>query len=201
GASRVAIMIGTAPLLATIIAVGFRDEPLKAGLVAGTALIVVGGASLAWERTLPEGFRTRGLVLGFACALLFATRDNAMRIAGLETDMDARAATAWTLLGALIAVGGFALATRRGALPGTLRGLWRAYLPAGIVFGLAYTTLTIALAVGKVTVFAPLNAMQSLWTVLFAWVLIGRSGDAIGARVIAAMALVVAGGVMIGIFR
>ena len=28
GASRVALMIGTAPLLATIIAVGFRDEPL-----------------------------------------------------------------------------------------------------------------------------------------------------------------------------
>lgn len=201
GASRVAIMIGTAPLLATIIAVGFRDEPLKAGLVAGTALIVVGGASLAWERTLPVGFRTRGLVLGFACALLFATRDNAMRIAGLETDMDARAATAWTLLGALIAVGGFAAVTRRGALPGTLRLVFRPYLPAGIVFGLAYTTLTIALAVGKVTVFAPLNAMQSLWTVLLAWILIGRTGDAIGPRVIGAMALVVAGGVMIGIFR
>jgi drug/metabolite transporter (DMT)-like permease len=201
GASRVAIMIGTAPLLATIIAVGFRDEPLKAGLVAGTALIVVGGASLAWERTLPVGFRARGLVLGFACAMLFAMRDNAMRIAGLETDMDARAATAWTLLGALIAVGGFAAVTRRGALPGTLRLVWRPYLPAGLVFGLAYTTLTIALAVGKVTVFAPLNAMQSLWTVLFAWLLIGRAGDAIGPRVIGAMALVVAGGVMIGIFR
>lgn len=201
GASRVAIMIGTAPLLATVIAVGFRDEPLKAGLVAGTALIVVGGASLAWERALPAGFRKRGIVLGLACALLFAMRDNAMRIAGLETDMDARAATAWTLVGALIAVAGFALVTRRGALPGTLRGLWRAYLPAGIVFGLAYTTLTIALAVGKVTVFAPLNAMQSMWTVLFAWVLIGRSGDAIGARVIGAMALVVAGGILIGIFR
>jgi drug/metabolite transporter (DMT)-like permease len=201
GASRVAIMIGTAPLLAAIIAVGFRGEPLKAGLVAGTALIVVGGASLAWERTLPEGFRARGLVLGFACALLFAMRDNAMRIAGLETDMDARAATAWTLLGALLAVAGFAAATRRGALPGQIAGLWRAYLPAGLVFGLAYTTLTIALSVGKVTVFAPLNAMQSLWTVLFAWILIGRAGDAIGARVIGAMALVVAGGILIGIFR
>jgi drug/metabolite transporter (DMT)-like permease len=201
GASRVAIMIGTAPLLATIIAVGFRDEPLKAGLVAGTALIVVGGASLAWERALPQGFRARGLVLGFACALLFAMRDNAMRIAGLETDMDARAATAWTLLGALIAVAGFAAVTRRGALPGQIAGLWRAYLPAGIVFGLAYATLTIALSVGKVTVFAPLNAMQSMWTVLFAWILIGRTGDAIGARVVGAMALVVAGGLLIGIFR
>ncbi|MFM9123665.1 MAG: hypothetical protein ACKOSO_00460, partial [Actinomycetota bacterium] len=69
------------------------------------------------------------------------------------------------------------------------------------VFGLAYATLTIALSVGKVTVFAPLNAMQSLWTVLFAWILIGRAGDAIGVRVVGAMALVVAGGILIGIFR
>lgn len=201
GASRAAIMIGTAPLLATIIAVVFRDEPLKAGLIAGTVLIVVGGASLAYERNLPAGFRARGMLLAFTCALLFACRDNAMRMAGLETDMDPRAGTAWALIGAFIAVAGFALVTRRGALPGQLRSVTTAFIPAGIVFGAAYTTLTIALSVGKVTVFAPLNAMQSMWTVILAWVILGRSDDGIGARVVAAMALVVIGGIMIGIFR
>lgn len=200
GASRAAIMIGTAPLLATIIAVVFRGEPLKAGLLAGTVLIVIGGASLAYERNLPAGFRARGMVLAFLCALTFACRDNAMRMVGLETDMDARAATSWALIGAVVAVGGFALATRRGALPGQLRDVFIAFLPAGIVFGMAYTTLTIALSVGKVTVFAPLNAMQSMWTVLLAWAILGRS-DGIGFRVVAAMLLVVSGGILIGIFR
>lgn len=201
GASRAAIMIGTAPLLATVIAVVFRDEPLKAGLLAGTVLIVVGGGSLAYERNLPAGFRARGMLLAFTCALMFAVRDNAMRMAGLETDMDPRAATSWTLLGALIAVAGFAAITRRGALPGQVRSVFTAFVPAGVVFGVAYTTLTIALTVGKVTVFAPLNAMQSMWTVVLAWIILGRSDDGIGARVVAAMALVVVGGIMIGIFR
>ncbi|MGI9116544.1 MAG: DMT family transporter [Gaiellales bacterium] len=200
GASRVAVMIGTAPLLATIIAVVFRGEPLKAGLLAGTILIVIGGASLAYERNLPAGFRARGMLLAFLCALLFACRDNAMRAVGLDTTMDPRAATAWALIGALVAVAGFALVTRRSALPGQLRGVFISFLPAAIVFGIAYTTLTIALHVGKVTVFAPLNAMQSMWTVLLAWLILGRA-DGIGFRVVAAMLLVVSGGILIGIFR
>lgn len=200
GASRSAIMIGTAPLLATIIAVVFRGEPLKAGLLAGTVLIVIGGASLAYERNLPIGFRARGMVLAFACALMFACRDNAMRAVGVQTTMDPRAATSWALIGALVAVGGFALVTRRGALPGQIREVFSSFLPAGIIFGAAYTTLTIALSIGKVTVFAPLNAMQSMWTVLLAWLILGRS-DGIGFRIVLAMLLVVSGGILIGVFR
>ena len=163
-------------------------------------LIVIGGASIAYERNLPVGFRARGMVLAFSCALLFACRDNAMRAVGIQTTMDPRAATAWALIGAFVAVAGFALVTRRAALPGQLRGVFISFLPAGIVFGIAYTTLTIALHVGRVTVFAPLNAMQSLWTVLLAWAILGRS-DGIGFRVVAAMVLVVSGGILIGIFR
>ncbi len=200
GASRSAIMIGTAPLLATIIAVGFRGEQLVAGLLIGTILIVIGGASLAWDRNLPPGFRKRGMLFAFGCALLFAIRDNAMRIMGTGTDMDSRAGTTWTLAGALVAVLVFALISRRGALPSQFRLCFRAFLPAGIVFGVAYLALVIALEIGRVTVFAPLNAMQSMWTVLFAWLLLGKS-DGIGVRILAAMALVVAGGILIGVFR
>lgn len=200
GASRVAIMIGTAPLLATIIAVGFRGEPLKVGLIFGTTLIVIGGASIAWERQLPPGFRTRGVVLAFACAMLFACRDNAMRAVGVETTMDPRAGTAWALVGAFVAVFVFAAFMRRGQLVAQLRDVAPTYVLPGIVFGIAYTTLTIALHSGKVTIFAPLNAMQSMWTVLIAWAILGRS-DGIGFRVVLAMALVVSGGILIGVFR
>lgn len=200
GASRVAIMIGTAPLLATIIAVGFRGEPLKVGLIFGTMLIVIGGASIAWERQLPEGFRARGVLLAFVCAMLFACRDNAMRAVGVETTMDPRAGTAWALIGAFVAVVAFAAFTRRGQMLGQVRDVAPAFVLPGIVFGIAYTVLTIALHSGKVTIFAPLNAMQSMWTVLIAWIILGRS-DGIGVRVIAAMALVVSGGILIGIFR
>ena len=200
GASRTAIMIGTAPLLATIIAVAFRGEALVIGLVAGTVLIVIGGASLAWDRNLPPGFRARGMLFAFFCALLFAVRDNAVRMLGGASDMDPLAATTWTLIGAAVAVAVYATLARRGAVLTEYRSVFRSFIPAGVVFALAYLALVVALEIGRVTVFAPLNAMQSMWTVLFAWLLLGKS-DGIGARIVLAMVLVVLGGIMIGIFR
>jgi drug/metabolite transporter (DMT)-like permease len=200
GASRTAIMIGTAPLLATIIAVAFRGEALVIGLVAGTVLIVIGGASLAWDRNLPPGFRARGMLFAFFCALLFAVRDNAVRMLGGASDMDPIAATTWTLIGAAVAVAVYATIARRGAVLTEYRSVFRSFIPAGVVFALAYLALVVALEIGRVTVFAPLNAMQSMWTVLFAWLLLGKS-DGIGARIVLAMVLVVLGGIMIGIFR
>jgi drug/metabolite transporter (DMT)-like permease len=200
GASRTAIMIGTAPLLATIIAVAFRGEALVIGLVTGTVLIVIGGASLAWDRNLPPGFRARGMLFAFFCALLFAVRDNAVRMLGGASDMDPLAATTWTLIGAAVAVAVYATIARRGAVLTEYRSVFRSFIPAGVVFALAYLALVVALEIGRVTVFAPLNAMQSMWTVLFAWLLLGKS-DGIGARIVLAMVLVVLGGIMIGIFR
>jgi len=200
GASRTAIMIGTAPLLATIIAVAFRGEALVIGLVAGTVLIVIGGASLAWDRNLPPGFRARGMLFAFFCALLFAVRDNAVRMLDGASDMDPRAATTWTLIGAAVAVATYATIARRGAVLTEYRSVFRSFIPAGVVFALAYLALVVALEIGRVTVFAPLNAMQSMWTVLFAWLLLGKS-DGIGARIVLAMLLVVSGGILIGIFR
>ena len=200
GASRTAIMIGTAPLLATIIAVAFRGEALVIGLVAGTVLIVIGGASLAWDRNLPPGFRARGMLFAFFCALLFAVRDNAVRMLGGASDMDPLAATTWTLIGAAVAVAVYATIARRGAVLTEYRSVFRSFIPAGVVFALAYLALVVALEIGRVIVFAPLNAMQSMWTVLFAWLLLGKS-DGIGARIVLAMLLVVSGGILIGIFR
>ena len=200
GASRTAIMIGTAPLLATIIAVAFRGEALVIGLVVGTVLIVIGGASLAWDRNLPPGFRARGMLFAFFCALLFAVRDNAVRMLGGASDMDPLAATTWTLIGAAVAVAVYATIARRGAVLTEYRSVFRSFIPAGVVFALAYLALVVALEIGRVIVFAPLNAMQSMWTVLFAWLLLGKS-DGIGARIVLAMLLVVSGGILIGIFR
>ena len=200
GASRTAIMIGTAPLLATIIAVAFRGEALVIGLVAGTVLIVIGGASLAWDRNLPPGFRARGMLFAFFCALLFAVRDNAVRMLDGASEMDPRAATTWTLIGAAVAVAVYATISRRGAVLTEYRSVFRSFIPAGVVFASAYLALVVALEIGRVTVFAPLNAMQSMWTVLFAWLLLGKS-DGSGARIVLAMLLVVSGGILIGVFR
>jgi len=200
GPSRAAVWIGTAPLVAAIIAVGFRDEPFSAAIAAGTMLIVVGSASLAWERGRPVDYRRRGAFLAVFCALLFAVRDNAVRIANVAAEMDPRAATAYALIGAVLATTAYATVTRRRTLGADLRRCVRPFIAPGIGLGAAYTALVAGLEVGGVTVIAPLNAIQSLWAVLIAWVFL-RATDKVGPRLFIAGGLVVAGGILIGVTR
>jgi drug/metabolite transporter (DMT)-like permease len=75
-----------------------------------------------------------------------------------------------------------------------------AFVPAGVCLGVAYAALIEAFDRGNVTVVAPLNATQSLWAVLIAALVLGRS-EAIGRRLVLAAILVVAGGVLIGATR
>jgi uncharacterized membrane protein len=76
----------------------------------------------------------------------------------------------------------------------------RPFAPAGIVLALAYGCLLEAFDRGRVSVVAPLNATQSLWAVVCAAIFVGRS-EAIGRKLVAAGALIVAGGALIGAVR
>jgi uncharacterized membrane protein len=66
--------------------------------------------------------------------------------------------------------------------------------------GLVYIALTAALDRGRVTIVAPLNGTNALWTVLFSVLLLGRS-DAVGRRLVIAATLIVAGGALVSATR
>jgi drug/metabolite transporter (DMT)-like permease len=201
GPSRAAILIGTTPLLSVAIALVALDEPFRPLLLVGTALVVAGGAALARERARPEHFRALGAFLALACAALFAVRDNLARWAARGTHPPALVAATVSLLAASAVVLGYLLVARREILRSRLRFALPAFAPAGISLGLAYDCLLEAFDRGRVSVVAPLNATQSLWAVLFSALVIGRRGEAIGPRLVAAGLLVVAGGSLIGIVR
>jgi S-adenosylmethionine uptake transporter len=200
GPSRAAILIGIAPLVSALLAILFLGEPLRIGLLAGTVIVVVGGLSLAGERARPADFRAIGAVAALLCALLFGIRDNLVREAARHSHASPVLATAAALAGAVLVLVAYVLATRRH----DLRRVWRptvvAFAPPGIVLGLAYTLLVEGLAHGRVTVVAPLNATQSLWGVVFAALLVGRS-EMIGRGTVLAGLLIVAGGALIGATR
>jgi len=201
GPSRAAIVIGTAPIISAALAVAFLDEPLGPALAIATVLIVAGGALFAWEPARPAGFRMIGVILALVCALLFAVRDNLVREAAERAELAPLAATTATLVGALLALGLVALATRPGAWRRlSLASVAAAFVPAGLCLGLAYAALIEAFDRGRVTVVAPLNATQSLWAVLLAALILGRT-EAIGRRLVLAAVLVVAGGALIGVTR
>jgi uncharacterized membrane protein len=74
------------------------------------------------------------------------------------------------------------------------------FAPAGILFGLSYVCLFEAFYRGRVSVVSPLVATESLWGVLFSAIFFHRV-EVIGARLVAGAGLIVAGGVLIGVFR
>lgn len=201
GPSRTAILIGTSPLISVAIALVVLNEPFDPWLVVGTALIVAGGGALALERARPEHFRAIGAVLALTCAVLFAIRDNVARSVARDTHPPAVVASAISLLAAFLTVLLYLVVFRRDALRTRLRPAVPAFTRAGIVLGLAYSSLLEAFDRGRVSIVAPLNATQSLWAVVFAAIVIGRRHEGIGPRLVVASCLVVLGGAIIGIVR
>ncbi len=200
GPSRAAILIGTAPLISVGIALTILDEPFRPWLVAGTVLVVAGGAVLVLERARPEHFRALGAALALLCALLFAIRDNVARWAARDTHPPGLVAATVALGAALAVVAAYVLVTRPRAVA-RIRPALAAFAPAGVAVGLGYSSLLLAFDHGRVSIVAPLNATQSLWAVVFSALLLGRHHEMISRRLVTAGALVVAGSSVIGIVR
>jgi drug/metabolite transporter (DMT)-like permease len=192
GASRASVAVGAAPLVSVAIALAVLEEPARPLLIAGALLIVAGGLALALDRRRPAHVRRVGLLYAAAATVLFATRDNVVRALS-DGDVPPSTAMATTLLVGLV----FALAFARG-LPSLSR--IRGFAPAGVCFGLSYVCLFEAFFHGRVSVVAPLVATESLWGVGFS-VLFLRRTELVGARLLLGAALIVAGGVLIGLGR
>jgi drug/metabolite transporter (DMT)-like permease len=200
GPSRAAILFGTAPLISVLIALTLLGEPFHPALVAGTVLVVAGGAALTRERVRPHDFESLGAVLALTCAALFAVRDNLVRFVARSQQPPPLAAAATSLLGAAALLALYVLLVRRRGLAGRLRAAAVPFAPAGVALAGGYVCLLEAFSHGRVSVVAPLNATQSLWAVAFAAVAI-RKTEAIGSRLVVASVLIVAGGALIGAVR
>ena len=196
GPSRTSMAVGTAPLFSVAIALLLLDEPAKAGVLGGALLIVVGGIVLVREPGRPKHVKWIGLGFALAATIVFAVRDNFVRHLSLDTEVEPALAAAVTLLAGGVTIAGWLLLTRR-RVP--LTG-FRAFAPAGVLFGLSYLCLFEGYYRGRVSVVSPLVATESLWGVALSALLLRRH-ELVGPRLFGGAALVVAGGVSIGIFR
>lgn len=194
GASRVSMVFGTAPLVSVTLALIFLGEPVQVPLVIGAVLVVAGGIELARERGRPGHLRRIGLLYAFAGAALFAVRDNLVRhLAVGRTAVPPGVAAAAALVGGGVLVALWAHRSR------PLRR-WLPFLPAGLLFGGSYVSLFEAYYRGRVSVVAPLVAVESLVGVGLS-VLLLRESELVGRRLVLGAALIVAGGALIGAFR
>ena len=193
GASRVSMVFGTAPLVSVTIALIFLGEPVRVPLIAGAMLVVVGGVELARERGRPAHFNRLGLLYAFVGAGLFAIRDNLVRhLAAGRTVVPPAVAALTALVGGMLVASVWA--RRR------LSRSWLAFVPAGLLFGGSYIALFEAYYRGRVSVVAPLVAIESLAGVVLSALLL-RDSELVGRRLLFGAALIVAGGALIGAFR
>jgi len=200
GAARAALLVTAAPLFAAVPAFLLLGEPFHVAIAAGGLLIVAGAVVLGGERLEGTGFKRSGLLVALGAAALIASRDNFARWAAKHYDVSGVAAGSAALAGASVLLLVYLLATRGGKAFVSIRRAALPFLPAGLLIGGAYTALLEALTRGRVTVVTPLYATESLWTVLLAWILLGRS-ERIGSRLLVATGLMVAGAALIGAFR
>jgi drug/metabolite transporter (DMT)-like permease len=196
GAARTSVVIGTGPLFSIAIAAVFLDEPLELALVVGAVLIVAGGLLLISERERPEHVRLLGLGLALLATIVFATRDNLVRWLAVDTVVSPGVAACATLTAGAALMAVFVLLARA-----PLRAHdAHVFAPAGVVFGFSYVCLFEAYYRGPVTVVSPLVGTESLWGVALAALVLGTS-EKVGLRLVAGAGFVVAGGVLIGVFR
>ncbi len=198
GASRTAILVGISPVLSAAIAIALLGEPLRAALVAGTLLVVIGGTLLAWERGGVRGLLSLGVAFGASAAVLFSVRDNFVRWAERGNDVPGVVAAACSLAAATVVIA--VVVCTRGDVARRGRMALLPFLLSGAVYGGAYACLLAAFDRGRVTVVTPMYATESLWAVVISAVLLRRA-EGIGMRLVAASVLVVAGGALIGGLR
>ena len=196
GPSRTSVTVGTAPLFSVAIALLLLDEPAKAGVIVGAILIVTGGIVLVREPGRPEHVKWIGLAYALAATVIFAVRDNLVRHLSLDTDVEPALAAGATLFAGGVTVVAWLVLSRRRFSPSG----FRAFVPAGVCFGLSYLCLFEAYYRGRVSVVSPLVATECLWGVALSALLLRRH-ELVGPRLFGGAALVVTGGVLIGVFR
>jgi drug/metabolite transporter (DMT)-like permease len=196
GAARTSVVVGAAPLVSVVIAIGLLHEPAKPPLIVGAVLIVGGGVVLIGERIRPHDFRLVGLWLAFGATVLFAIRDNLVRWLSGETEVPPLLAGATAAGTASVLLLGWIIVSRGGLRIGNVRPFGLTTLLAG----LSYLALFEAYYRGRVTVVSPLISTEALFGVLAAGLVFGRS-ELIGRRLVAGAGLVALGGALIGAFR
>ncbi|MCU4926954.1 DMT family transporter [Halobacteria archaeon AArc-dxtr1] len=201
GASLNSAIMSTRPLFATLLALAFLGEPLGPVTAAGIVVLVAGLCVLTLSRGGDlAGWEPRDLLWPLAAAATFAVANVARRYGMVEFDISALQAVAINETAGLVALGAFALATRRRRILTSPRESYRYFAVAGLLTAVAMLSLMAALGLegGRIAVVDPLVATAPFFTLVFAAVFL-RDLERVTRGVIAGAALIVAGAVLITI--
>lgn len=204
GASRAVTLSGTSPLITMVFAIALFGERVTPGIVAGSALVVLGASLMA--RTSPGasggGVATladralvrRGFALGMAAALCWAITPLLVKGALLQANLPVLGSlvsytAAALVLGASLASAGL----RQHLRESPPRAVWW-FVGSGVASSVAQLLRYWALGVMPVTIVEPLNRTTPLFTLGLGF-LVNRKLESFDRNTLAGVALVVVGAV------
>jgi len=195
GASISSCLTNSTPLFATFFAVSFLHERPSPTNLLGTLSIVSGIVALSW-RGASKTWRTADLLFPLTAALLFAARDNVVRIGVQQTHAPiVGAAIAATTSFITMVLMYWAFEEKKPLNETAPRGLVL-FTVAGFMNFLSYAFAFTALSMERVSIISPLVNASSLFVLPLSAVFL-KDVDRLTPRKIGAMALVIVGVLLI----
>jgi len=183
GVANTSAVVGSSPLISTVLAIVFLGEPMLLTVVAGAALVVAGVYLISGS----EG-------LGRYAA------SNVFRKLGLNLQPHSVLAAQSSTLSGLLLFAGYLLASRQTRDLATPRRSLLYYVAAGLVGGVGWVAIMKAMNLGTVSVVGTIVFSYPLISLALTWLLL-RGQERITTRTVLGCVTVVAGVVLVTLLQ
>jgi drug/metabolite transporter (DMT)-like permease len=195
GGTRTAVVLGFVPVVAVLGAWILLGEAPGWLAAVGGLLVVAAGILIVDPRAAFQGRAGASPLLAFVAVLCFAGRDVTVR--GADGALSAIAGSSLSLIVASVLLVGVNVARERAEVMAAIRSHLGPLLVPGLFMAIGFTALIAGFAQGRVAVVSTMAATQSVWSVMFARLLLDRSEW--NRRIVVASLLATAGGIIVAL--
>ena len=198
GVANTSAIVGSSPLISTILAIAFLGEPMLLTVVAGAALVVLGVYLISGSEGL--GQVNSGALVAPALSATFYAASNVFRKLGLNVQAHSVLAAQSSTISGLLFFTGYLLAS---GLTGDLHAPRRSllyYLAAGLVGAVSWIAIMRAMNLGTVSVVGTIAFSYPLISLVLTWLLL-RDQERITAKTVLGCATIVAGVILVTLLQ
>ena len=194
GVANTSAVVGSSPLISTVLAIVFLGEPMLLTVVAGAALVVAGVYLISGSEGL--GRVSGGALVAPVLSAVFYAVSNIFRKLGLNLQPHSVLAAQSSTLSGLLLFAGYLLASRQTRDLATPRRSLLYYVAAGLVGGVGWVAIMKAMNLGTVSVVGTIVFSYPLISLALTWLLL-RGQERITTRTVLGCVTVVAGVVLV----
>ena len=198
GVANTSAVVGSSPLISTVLAIMFLGEPMLFTVVAGAALVVAGVYLISGSEGL--GRVGGGALVPPVLSAVFYAASNVFRKLGLNLQSHSVLAAQSSTLSGLILFGGYLLASRQTGDLSAPRGSLLYYVAAGLVGGVGWVAIMKAMNLGTVSVVGTIVFSYPLISLALTWLLL-REQEKITTRTVLGCVTIVAGVVLVTLLQ